>query len=100
MSFRMQSLVSIYRRGYAEAEIMATCSKYDLDKGHVLSAAEILHRMQVDDLNRKKVKSSAFSLNCHLTSDLHGNAFVVVSSVETLLLTRHDYNCYGRTSFL
>lgn len=83
MSFRRQSLVSTYRRGYAEAEIVAVCSEYDLDKGHVLFAAVIPCEMQADDLNGKKVKSSvngsgAFSLNCHLTSDLHGNAFVVV----------------------
>lgn len=40
------------RRGYAEAEIVAVCSKYDLDKGHVLTAAEV-HKMQAD-LDRKK----------------------------------------------
>lgn len=39
-------------RGYAEAEIIAVCSKYDLDKGHVLTSAEV--RKMQSDLDKKK----------------------------------------------
>jgi len=49
------------RRGYAEAEIVAVCSKYDLDKGHVLSAAEV--RKMQSDLDRKKVKIQQSFMN-------------------------------------
>lgn len=55
------------RRGYAEAEIVAVCSKYDLDKGHVLTAAEV-RKMQAA-LDRKKVKI----LESFMNISLHGS---------------------------